>query len=567
MINIDGGSIDVRHCFCALFDMTPPPQLPGNRRPGRPIRPGQSTWSRPFAWPGQLGELDQLSNGHIYSIQAPLRPPSPRGDPILDPNDDNKLGTFFNGIASNQCSPPLLDNTLQFCEQWEYPAPNLLAHSTSYGPYIAPGLAEAGWPSLLDNCSFGQNDTAPTSLLEFPQSPQSSPLQQSRPQPQPLPFHYQPHLHPQPFHNNGNRSLHGNGYGRFHGNGNVSFHSNGNGSFHVNGNGNFHGNGNGSFHIPAEQDACENAAALLATMHSGHPNPRASPASSSNGLHPSPHMLSQRHGSNSHLPSYAPQTHHDSAQGMIIGRDEVSFTEMILGNSRSPVQPPPRPQALQWGSDHHFNRAQGFVPPQHESSEALENKRIAMTKEAFNLTSSTSNTRAPSPIGTWEAATHTIPKSRNDNIKVEVEENAATSPRKRRKSSAQIKGGFDRGRVLQIPSKAVARKRKTKGGQKGSSQPPSVMRATIRRRRRSVPSQPKLQRENLTEEQKREHHIISEQKRRGIIKEGFDDLTFIVPNLQNGGYSRSNVLNIAGEWLEKLMKGNQTLELKGQLAT
>ncbi|KAH8717048.1 hypothetical protein GQ44DRAFT_742123 [Phaeosphaeriaceae sp. PMI808] len=69
-------------------------------------------------------------------------------------------------------------------------------------------------------------------------------------------------------------------------------------------------------------------------------------------------------------------------------------------------------------------------------------------------------------------------------------------------------------------------------------------------------SHSKLQRENLTEEQKRSNHILSEQKRRNLIKRGFDELHDLVPEIRNGGLSKSSVLTEAANFLEKLIEEN-----------
>ncbi|KFY28345.1 hypothetical protein V493_02970, partial [Pseudogymnoascus sp. VKM F-4281 (FW-2241)] len=74
----------------------------------------------------------------------------------------------------------------------------------------------------------------------------------------------------------------------------------------------------------------------------------------------------------------------------------------------------------------------------------------------------------------------------------------------------------------------------------------------------SIPP-PKMARENLTEDQKRENHIKSEQKRRTLIKEGFEDLNELVPELRGGGFSKSAVLVMAADWLEELVRRNEGL--------
>ncbi|KAI1111403.1 hypothetical protein F5Y14DRAFT_454051 [Nemania sp. NC0429] len=515
-------------------------------------RRGQAGWTSRSAstpWLHQPVELGQLPNGRKkYNPSIPFRdpdgspvgfdssdsnllsPPSPCGHPILDPNENNQLGTFFNGLASNQYNPQLFDTSLQFSEQWfdqdHGVAPNLLAHSTSYGPHTAPDLTLAGVPGWLatplsDVYTFGQN-SIPT---------ESSSLQQSRPQSQPPPFQYHPPPPSQPFYDNSN--------------------------------GNSNGNGNVSFHVLSEQVDRENAAALLTTLQSGYPNVYSSPVVDANGLYPSSNKQPERDVSSSLPPRHAAQIHHDPAQINMNLRDPMYFTQMVLGQeTKSSTNPASKTQGLQWGSDTRFDRPQAFIPPAHESSEALERRRIAMTREAFSL-SSTPNTRAPSPIGTREATTHTTPDSHDDNFQVKVEENITTTPTQRRRSNAPIEGEDGAGEVVRSQSKSISRKRKSKGDHNGSPESSSAIQYPLGKRRKSVPSQSK-QRENLTDEQKRENHIKSEQKRRGAIKSGFDDLIFIVPNLQDGSHSKSNMLNMAGEWLEKLIKGNQTLELEDQ---
>ena len=78
-------------------------------------------------------------------------------------------------------------------------------------------------------------------------------------------------------------------------------------------------------------------------------------------------------------------------------------------------------------------------------------------------------------------------------------------------------------------------------------------------RRRSSPVGRKPPRENLTEEQKRSNHIQSEQKRRNLIKLGFEDTNRMVPELRAGGFSKSNMLQEAAKFMRDLQKGNDQL--------
>lgn len=86
---------------------------------------------------------------------------------------------------------------------------------------------------------------------------------------------------------------------------------------------------------------------------------------------------------------------------------------------------------------------------------------------------------------------------------------------------------------------------------------------TAKRRRASSGANGKaasLARKNLTEEQKRSNHIRSEQKRRNIIKQGYQDLNELVPNLKTGGFSKSAVLTETTRYLEEVQTGNIKVE-------
>lgn len=72
----------------------------------------------------------------------------------------------------------------------------------------------------------------------------------------------------------------------------------------------------------------------------------------------------------------------------------------------------------------------------------------------------------------------------------------------------------------------------------------------------------KTARENLTEEQKRSNHIVSEQRRRNLIKVGFEDLNNIVPSLREGGLSKSQTLAEAAAYLENIVAGNAALQAR-----
>jgi hypothetical protein len=73
----------------------------------------------------------------------------------------------------------------------------------------------------------------------------------------------------------------------------------------------------------------------------------------------------------------------------------------------------------------------------------------------------------------------------------------------------------------------------------------------------------KKRRENLSEQQKRINHITSEQKRRNLIQQGFNEIHSLVPALRGQrerGDSKSTVLLKTVDFLEELREGNDRLQ-------
>ncbi|EAT84830.2 hypothetical protein SNOG_07364 [Parastagonospora nodorum SN15] len=109
-------------------------------------------------------------------------------------------------------------------------------------------------------------------------------------------------------------------------------------------------------------------------------------------------------------------------------------------------------------------------------------------------------------------------------------------------------------------AKPSKKRRKSKAGkdglQKSARNGKGRKASTVEEGKRKRAAAQKLQRENLTEEQKRSNHILSEQKRRNLIKRGFDDLHDLVPEIRNGGLSKSSVLTEAANFLENVIMDN-----------
>ncbi|KAF9362543.1 hypothetical protein BGX34_005960 [Mortierella sp. NVP85] len=68
--------------------------------------------------------------------------------------------------------------------------------------------------------------------------------------------------------------------------------------------------------------------------------------------------------------------------------------------------------------------------------------------------------------------------------------------------------------------------------------------------------------ELLTEEEKRANHIASEQKRRNTIRNGFKDMTDIIPELRDVNSSKSTILFKAVDFIKHLERQNRVLQEK-----
>ncbi|KAH8677753.1 hypothetical protein BX600DRAFT_136182 [Xylariales sp. PMI_506] len=242
------------------------------------------------------------------------------------------------------------------------------------------------------------------------------------------------------------------------------------------------------------------------------------------------------------IPAPIPLTEH---------RDEMLFADMAFGNPHGPETQRVAhqiPDDVNFGSDINFRGTQSYVPPsQRETAAVLEGERIKYL-ECFQLNNSTGNTRPSSPLSGQSSPT----VGRNGKLNGHQNDFDASSRKRKVKEEAE-----DEAEAGSSMSKA-ARKRKSKEDL-GSKDDGSANEAPGKRRRKSNVNGAKQARENLTDSQKRMNHIKSEQRRRTVIKEGFDDLMEMVPNLKNGGYSKSAILQMAAEWLDELVKGNELL--------
>ncbi|ODA81649.1 hypothetical protein RJ55_00150 [Drechmeria coniospora] len=227
---------------------------------------------------------------------------------------------------------------------------------------------------------------------------------------------------------------------------------------------------------------------------------------------------------------------------------DSTLTHWMWGPQGRPLQRKSVLPDIQWGSDASFGPSQGYVPEANKETAEAGLQRHMKCLDCLEPTKGVVDSRPSSPTN-----------GHSDNgdgcLQAAQEDDPSAPPRKRRKSR-NVKEQDDDDDDDDASSKS-GRKRKPVADRNGTSPPSDA--TSGGRRRKSTAGGPKPPRENLSEEQKRENHIRSEQKRRTLIKEGFDDLGELVPGLNGGGFSKSTTLTMAAEWLEEIIRGNKIL--------
>tara|TARA_R110002003_G_scaffold9_11_gene452 strand:+ start:15099 stop:16370 length:1272 start_codon:yes stop_codon:yes gene_type:complete len=211
-------------------------------------------------------------------------------------------------------------------------------------------------------------------------------------------------------------------------------------------------------------------------------------------------------------------------------RQEAEFGEILRGPSLK--------RSYTFGTDDSFNNPTGFSAAHgQESTEQVTQRLLRDMRHAQVLARTPEVDRdLISPTGHPPSA---LPDSASDDEQSDVttsDEDEDDRPSKKRRKSTHGKGGSQ------------------KRARHGKARKTSAVEENGKKKRSS--SAQKAQRENLTEEQKRSNHILSEQKRRNLIKRGFDELHDLVPEIRNGGLSKSSVLTEAANFLEKLIEEN-----------
>ncbi|KAG6308143.1 hypothetical protein E4U45_002143 [Claviceps purpurea] len=452
--------------------------------------------------------------------------PAP-GAPLLTETDSKVLSCFFQDMTSNQYNMPSFGEGLNFSDAWLDLPPQFMGSSTSFGSQEDPTAGDFGFSHDQQNdvsrmLSTGSSMMPPPPLPPLPPAiaPSMHPtpsLSQTRPQT------FQPSQHQQHSDDvlnaaatllrNGSRARNGQSLGNSSQNGSI-------------------------------RDSESNGRRSSAPFPMGHLQ----------------HQPIEEFKEQTRRSSQVAETEHSLA-GWMFGSKQQKATH-----------PEPAVGDIQWGSDARFTDVQGYVPePTVESVEAMHQQQMKFLG-SLAIDQSAANHRPSSAVnnnnGTRDASsnsdgcTHTTRKEELD-----------APPRKRRKSKNVPRSTIKEehaGDDDDAASTKSVRKRKTRPEKtaSGSEPPPDATATTAggsrRRKSGAAIAAAKHPRENLSEEQKRENHIRSEQKRRTLIKQGFDDLGVLVPGLRGGGFSKSTTLTMAADWLEQLLQENKALALQAE---
>lgn len=216
-----------------------------------------------------------------------------------------------------------------------------------------------------------------------------------------------------------------------------------------------------------------------------------------------------------------------------------------------PLQKPDLKRSYTFGTDNSFNSSSGFLGLNGRSgSQVAARSSINDVDETHtHLLRAVAGIVEPpgtSPTTYVQTASSLAPGPGDDDDlsdeEVSDDEHDDRTSKKRKKSLAR--GAKD------TPKKAArsAKARKVAVAEESASA----------KKKRTPAAAQRTHRENLTEEQKRSNHILSEQKRRDLIKQGYKDLNEVVPAVRGGGLSKSQVLVEAANFLEKLIEDNET---------
>ncbi|CAN8104335.1 unnamed protein product [Discula destructiva] len=247
----------------------------------------------------------------------------------------------------------------------------------------------------------------------------------------------------------------------------------------------------------------------------------------------------------------------------IIEALEAPNTEMFVPwfdppkDSRPQRALAPTTTYLDYGSDSRFNGNHPYKPQNDkESFEGLTQEQDRYLS-AVKLSESAGPTRQPSPdfVGLQLRT-----KGPSDSLSIRRRSLVATDMGARKLSLDEVEP-----QSATTTKSTGGRKRKTTiNNLRASTGSPSADGIDNddgrKKRRKSAAAGGATKKANLTEDQKRENHIKSERKRRGVIDVGFKNLNKMVPVLRDQSPSKATTLTSAHDFYVETMIGNQELK-------
>ncbi|KAF2107270.1 hypothetical protein BDV96DRAFT_606608 [Lophiotrema nucula] len=227
-----------------------------------------------------------------------------------------------------------------------------------------------------------------------------------------------------------------------------------------------------------------------------------------------------------------------SENGSVDATLAATFTQVHQGHVRVPELEKPRPQlkrAFTYGTDENFGRSRYAPPSPLPTEEDVVERMLSVIPPPIKQEnpkrkgSTAHGDFPPAPVG--------YQSDGEGHSEDEASDEDGNRPVKKRRRS---------GKAQNSPRKSVS-------GARGKD----VRKTSLDAGKKKRGSTAGQKRENLTEAQKRSNHILSEQKRRNLIRRGFDDLHELVPEIRNGGLSKSGILMEAVNFLEKIIEDNR----------
>ena len=213
------------------------------------------------------------------------------------------------------------------------------------------------------------------------------------------------------------------------------------------------------------------------------------------------------------------------------------------------------PRVFPYGSDSSFHDTR-FISPANQEAIEQRNDVMVRTMSCLKPSNRAASTDPSSPVTKRRKLPADV-NEENRETRFAAALGAAKSQPRRRKTKANVNGiGKSHVDNLQSPVKKgkSSSVKKIWVTKKDSTESPSSETDT------SYWGDRKGRRQNLTDEQRKQNHIHSEQRRRNAIKDSFDTLQNIVPGLGSGAPSKATQVDQAVAWLEKLLNGNRELE-------